>query len=221
MRVLLVGGGKVGSHLAVGLRDGGHVVSVVEADERRASHLAEEPDILVFRGDGSDVRLMRSAGVERMDWVLAVTGVDEDNLVVCQLAATLGAANVLARLNDPRNAAAFDSLGVPSVSVTDLMAQVLSREIEVADLSRIAITGSGQISIVERLVPDGFTAIALADLDLPPAAVVATLQRGDDVFVPDALTMLRAGDRLTAVTSLASERAFYDLFDATAGEQSK
>ncbi len=218
MRVLLIGGGKVGSHLAAGLRDAGHVVSVIEGDAARSSKLADEKGILVFHGDGSDVRLLRSAGVARADWVLGVTGIDENNLVACQLALTLGAKNVLARLNDPSNGAAFDSLGVPSVSVTDLMAQVLSREIEVADLSRIAVFADGQVIVVERQVPDRFADTRVADLALPAAAVVATVRRGDEIAVPDADTVLRAGDRVTAVTAVESEQAFSDLFDVVEAE---
>jgi trk system potassium uptake protein TrkA len=156
VRILLIGGGKVGSYLAREFVTDGHVVSVIEESVERARTVIEESGALVFEGDGTDVELLRSADVDRTDWVLAVTGRDEDNLVACELAATLGAKHVLARLNNPRNRPTFDALKIPVIGVTDLMAGVISHEVEVSDLSRVALMGGGKISLVERSIPEGF-----------------------------------------------------------------
>ncbi len=220
--MLLVGGGKVGSFLTRELLKAGHVVSVIEADETRARNLAEDTRALVFAGDGTDVRLLGDADVDRSDWVLAVSGHDEDNLVACQLALTLGAKRVLARLNDPRNRSTFEALGIPVVAVTDLMAQVISREVEVSDLHRIALMAGGNISLIERMVPDGFPARPLSEIEFPPPSILVTVVRGDDVEVPTASTVLRPGDRVLAVTTLGNERAFCDaLVDMAGGQRSK
>ena len=220
MRVLLVGGGKVGSYMARELLEAGHVVAVIESDPARLEHLADIRDLLVFGGDGTDVALLKSADVDRADWLLAVTGEDEVNLVACQLATTLGAGAVIARLNDPRNRPTFEALHVPVVAVTDLMASVISREIEVNDLRRVALLGDGQISVVERVVPEGFPATRLAELDLPTPSILVTLTRDGDVTVPNADTVLEAGDMVMAVTSVDCERAFCDAFDAPTPEES-
>ena len=155
MRMLLIGGGKVGSFLARELDKAGHVVSVIEEDHERALDLSEDTKVLVFQGDGTDVELLNAADVDRTDWLLAVTGRDEANLVACQLSLTLGAKRVLARLNDPRNRPTFDALDIPVVAVTDLMAQLISREVEVSDLHRIALMAGGQVSLIERILRRG------------------------------------------------------------------
>ncbi len=214
MRMLLVGGGKVGAYLARQLEGEGHVVTVIEDDPQRAQTIAESGDILVFQGDGTDVGLLRSADVDRADWVVGVTGRDEVNLVACQLALTLGAARVLARLNDPRNRPTFEALEIPVVAVTDLLAHVISQEVGVEDLQRIALLGGGRISLVERTVGDSFPATKLLDLTLPQPALLVTVVRNGEVFVPTASTSLRPGDRVMAVTSIENESALCRAIDA-------
>ena len=156
MRIVIIGGGKVGSYLTRVMREAGHVVAVIEQDAGRAESIAEETEALVLEGDGTDVELLNTAGVDRADWVLAVTGQDEDNLVACQLATTLGANRVLARLNNPGNRPTFEALNIPVVAVTDLMVQVISREVQadVGELVRLALLGRGQVSLLEVSIPD-------------------------------------------------------------------
>jgi trk system potassium uptake protein TrkA len=217
MRILLVGGGKVGSFLARELDEVGHVVSVIEEDADRALDLSEDTKVLTFNGDGTDIELLRVADADRADWVLAVTGKDEANLVACQLALTLGASRVLARLNDPRNRPTFEALGIPVVAVTDLMAQLISHEVEVSDLHRIALVAEGRVSLIERTMRSDSPTVPLADLDLPQPALIVTIVRDREVFVPTASTVLIPGDRVLAVTALANEQALCDALDALAG----
>lgn len=219
MRMLVIGGGKVGSYLTRELLKAGHVTTVIEADETRARNLAEATKALVFAGDGTDVDLLKSADVHRSDWLLAVSGHDEDNLVACQLARTLGAKRVLARLNDPRNRATFEALGIPVVAVTDLMAQVISREVEVSDLHRIALMAGGNVSLIERIVPEGFPTRPLSELVFPQPSVLVTVIRGDDVVVPSADTVLRSGDRVLAVTTLENEAPFCAALETLAARE--
>jgi trk system potassium uptake protein TrkA len=214
MRALLIGGGKVGSYLARELDKAGHVVSVIEANLERAEALAESGRVLVFRGDGTDVGLLKSANVDRADWVLAVTGRDEANLVSCQIATTLGAQHVLARLNDPRNRPTFDALDVPVVAVTDLMVQIISQQVEVGDLQRIALVAGGKVSLIERTLGAGFAPTALNDLALPQPALVVAVVRDGDVSVPTGTTVVQSGDRLLAVTTVQNEAVLCDALDA-------
>ena len=209
MRALLIGGGKVGSFLAIELRAAGHVVALIEIVPDRAHDVTNTSDVLVFEGDGTDVDLLKSADVGRADWVLAVTGVDEVNLVACQLALTLGAKRVLARLNDPGNRPTFDALDIPVVAVTDLMASVIRHEVAVPDLSRIALIGDGSLSVCEVEIPAGFPEQPLADLELPRPSLLVALISDGEVSVPGADTLLKPGDRVTAVTTVANERALH------------
>ncbi len=215
MRIILVGGGKVGAYLARELDRAGHVVSVIEEDATRAEDLSEDTKALVFHGDGTAVTLLEAADVDRADWLLAVTGQDEDNLVACQLALTLGANRVIARLNNPRNRASFNALDIPVVAITDLMVQVIAREVEVSDLHRIALMAGGNVSLIERIIPIGFVPTTLRDLQLPQPAIIVAIVRGDEAIIPTAGSTIRPGDRVLAVTSLENEPA---LRDALAGD---
>lgn len=207
MRLVIVGGGKVGSYLTRVLRVAGHVVAVIEQDAGRAAGLAEETEALVLEGDGTDVELLKTAGADRADWLLAVTGLDENNVVACQLGATLGANRVLARLNNPRNRPTFEALGIPVVAVTDLMVQVISREVEadVGELVRLALLGRGQVSLLEVQIPDDTDEPEVVDLDLPQPSILVSVVRGDEVIVPKATTRLVPGDRVLAITAVDNE----------------
>ena len=160
---------------------------------------------VVLEGDGTSIDLLKEADVERADWVVAVTGRDEENLVACELAQTLGARRTIARLNDPRNRATFDALGIPVVAVTDLIGEVIEREVDVVELQRLAIIGRGRISLIEVEIPEGVSPQAVADLNLPPQTILVGVARDDRMVVPGAGTVIQPGDRVTAVTAVDQE----------------
>jgi len=213
VRILVIGGGKVGSSLSLMLENEGHVVSLIEVNAERAENLIENADFMVFHGDGSDVELLRAADIERIDWAVAVTGHDEDNLVACELARTLGAKNVLARLNNPLNRPTFEALGVPVVGVTELMAQVISREVDLVDLSRLAVIEGGDVSLVERELPDDYPSTRITDLELPRPSLLITLIRDGRASVPGPSTILKAGDKVLAVVPIEHEKSFAAAFE--------
>ncbi len=219
MRILVVGGGKVGSSLSRMLNEAGHVVSLIESSVTRAESLIEDADFMVFQGDGSDVELLQAADVGRVDWAVAVTGRDEDNLVACELARTLGAKNVIARLNNPLNRPTFEALGVPVVGVTSLIAQVISREVEVVDLSRLAVLEGGDVSLVERVLPDGYPVTRITELDLPKPSLLIALIREGRASVPGPATVLQARDKVIGVVPIENEKAFAAAFETGVVEE--
>lgn len=207
MRAIVIGGGKVGGYLGRELRKEGHTVTVVELNTTKAQRLADTSRALVIIGDGTDVEALNKADAARADWVVAVTGKDEDNLVACQLAKTLGAKQVIARLNDPTNAPTFAALGVPVVAVTDMIVQVISREVqlEVERLERVTLLARGELSLVEVDIPDEAPVRPVSEATLPPKTVLVALLREDEVLIPHGGTELRPGDRVLAVTTLPQE----------------
>jgi trk system potassium uptake protein TrkA len=202
MRVTLIGGGKVGSYLAKELFKAGHVITVIEVAHHHAEALSDDSKVLVLEGDGTDINLLKAADTDRSDWVLAVTGLDEVNLVACQLALTLGAKHVLARLNNPLNRPTFEALEIPVVAVTDVMATLISREVEVDEFRHITLLGRGEVSVYEIDVPEGVEPVPVPELRLPKGSLLVALVSGDEVSVPTASTILKPGDQVTAVSSV-------------------
>ncbi len=221
MRTLIIGGGKVGSYLARALGSHGHTITIVEADSERAQGLGDRSDFLVLAGDGTEVDVLNRADAARSDWVLGVTGKDEANLVACQLAKTLGAKRVIARLNDPRNRPTFDALGLPVVAVTDLIVDVISQEVqtEVSEIERLRLLGAGKLSLVEIDIPEDVPVRTVLEIDLPPQSVLVTHLRGAVVSVPNATTQVRPGDRVLAVTALEHEGELREALTAVTKER--
>ena len=214
MRMLLIGGGKVGSFLASELVSAGHFVALVEETQERAQSVADDVNAVVIHGDGTNVDMLEAAGVQDADWLLAVTGRDEVNFVACQLGLALGVKHVLARLNTPWNQATFEALNIPVVGITSLMVQVISQEVALSQLERIAVIGRGQLSLCEYEIPQGFSPTALRDLKLPAPSLIAAIVRADEVIVPEAGTHIHPGDRITAVTTVTQESALQQVFGA-------
>jgi Trk K+ transport system NAD-binding subunit len=148
--------------------------------------------------------------VEIVDMVIGsngagVTGLDEVNLVACQLALTMGARQVLARLNNPLNRPTFEALKVPVVAVTDFMATLISREVEAPESRHVTRLGRGEISAYEIDIPDHFDARPVAEVRLPSEPILTAVVSEDEVRVPTTTTQLRPGDQVTAVSSVDLE----------------
>lgn len=206
MRVVIIGGGKVGAYLAKELRSARHPVIVIEKSRSRAEQIADETDALIVAGDGTDIRLLSQVEIRSTDFVLALTGIDQDNLVACQLARTsFSVSKLLARLNDPRNRTTFSALDIPVVSVTDLLVQVISRELDLKELVRVALLGRGEVSLFEVEIPAGFPTRPLQSIELPAQSVLVAIRRGGDILVPHGDTELHPGDRVMAVTLVSLE----------------
>ncbi len=200
MRVLIIGGGKVGSYLARKLARTGHTVTVIEPRHDVAMKVVGETGVIVFEGDGTDVELLKRADVHRSDWLLAVSGKDDVNLVATQLGRTLGAKKVLARLNDPANSPTFQALGIRTVAVTDLMVGVLERDLKVDVLEASVLLAHGKLSVTEFEVGQAFEPKPLQDIDVPPFSVIVAIERGDELIVPRGPTVIHPGDRIVATS---------------------
>jgi trk system potassium uptake protein len=133
-----------------------------------------------------------------------LTGQDEDNLVATQLGKTLGAKRVIARLNDPANRATFEALDVPVVSVTHLIAQVISKEVEIPNLASSDLFGGGKVAVQELEIPETFEACLVADLDIPADALLVTVMRGDNVLIVRGNTMIKPGDHVLVASTISA-----------------
>jgi trk system potassium uptake protein TrkA len=214
VRVVIVGGGKLGGELAVRMLERGSTVIVIEENEERARRLSDWSGALVLTGDGTDMRRLESLDLRTTDVFVAVTGIDEDNLVACQLAsAAFGVRRVLARMNNPRNRASFRALGVPTVNVTDEMTDMIERSLELSDHVTRALPDRGGLVTAEVTVDEDFPPTSITGLGLPPSTVVVSVTRGESLSVPDGATEVHPGDRLLFVTQSASVEALNAIFD--------
>ena len=211
MYVIVVGGGKVGYYLTRILAKEGHEVTLIEKDRQRASQLAEELGEIVTWGDGCEVRTMQESGMGRANCVVAVTGDDEDNLVVCQIAKSkFGVARTISRVNNPKNEEIFAALGVDhTLSGTRIIYSLIQQEVEVGEMVLLSALKNGKIELVSVEIPASAPVVGkvVKDIHLPGGAVIAALLRGEDVLLPSATTKLLEGDTVIALAHQGEELA--------------
>jgi len=210
MYIVIVGGGKVGYYLTRSLVASGYEVAVVEKSAEKCDRIAEEiPGSVVVCGDGCEMATLEEVGLGRADLVIAVTGDDEDNLVVCQIAKRrFGVGRAIARINNPRNEAIFLRLGIDTtVSSTAIIEAQIEQRITTSSLVHLLSLHGMGIEIIElRLVADSpATGRRVQELGLPDDSLICMVIRNGKAEVPYGGTVLHAGDELVAVVSMQSE----------------
>lgn len=210
MKIIIVGGGKVGFYLAKTMRSQGHEAVLVEQDKEQCRMCADLLDVRVCSGDGTSQGVLREAGAEDADVVAAVTGRDESNLVCCQTAKKIfGVKKTVAKVNNPNNTAALRSLGVDTVvSATDFIIQNLKREADISAIRELVQLNEGEASLLEIILPENYklAGSTLMELDLPQSCSVACINRDGRTIIPRGQTRLHSGDKLLLVTLGTAER---------------
>ncbi|HSC50285.1 MAG TPA: TrkA family potassium uptake protein [Gaiellaceae bacterium] len=205
MYILIAGGGKVGANLArVLLSDGKHEVTLVEQRRDRFERLEQEFEHQVLLGDATELFVLERAGIARPpDVVAALTGDDEDNLIICQLAREkYGVQKVIARVNDPRNQAHFDLLGIsPTVSATRGLMALIEHEVPEHDLVHLLELRKENLEIVEVQIPEGAPAAGkrVERLDLPEGSRLISIMRNGRSEIAVGATELQPGDQVLAI----------------------
>jgi trk system potassium uptake protein len=216
MYAIIAGGGNVGFFLARELIEQGHEILIIETNGERAEFIANELGNVVLRGNADEASTLAEAGAERADVIIAVTGDDPRNLVLCQVAKRrFGTQRTIARINDPRNESLFLMLGIDAtVNATQVMLSVLEQEIPQANLVPLLRLRNTDIEVVEALVAAGspVTGIPLREIDLPPESTVAVVIRSGSAFFPNGATVLKGGDEVVALTRSVHEPRLRSLF---------
>jgi trk system potassium uptake protein TrkA len=203
MYVIVVGAGKVGWNLARELLEKGHEVTLLESDRDRYQAVEQELEHHVQYGDASELWVLERAGVSRADLVIAVTGDDEDNILICQVAKEKYMVDrIIARVNNPRNREHFELLGIrPNVSATDLILRLIEHEVPEYGLVHLLDLQEERLEIIEMLLADDSRATGkrVADLQMPEGSLLISVLRGGTGFVPGPDTVLESGDEILAV----------------------
>ncbi|MFH1576539.1 MAG: NAD-binding protein [Candidatus Margulisiibacteriota bacterium] len=211
MYVLVVGGGKVGHSLAKTLANKGYDSALVEKEEPIARKIAEELEqVLVIAGDGCDPARLEDAGIARAQVVAAVTGDDEDNLIICQLARdTFGVPRVIARVNNPSNEVTFKKLGIDTVSSTSIISKLIEEEATIGDIFTLLALKRGKLSIVEAILNSKSPAVnkSIKELRLPADSILATIVRDNQIIFPKGETKLKVNDSVIALATIEQEKA--------------
>lgn len=128
MRSIVVGGGSVGYNLIKSLRQKGHKVTLVDSNKSICEVIAEDMDIEVIWGDGTDIEVLKDAGIEKADYLAAVTGSDDINFVICKLSKLyFKINNTIASVANPSNAMIYKTLGIEkTICVTDSIVKLMT-----------------------------------------------------------------------------------------------
>jgi trk system potassium uptake protein len=201
--IIIAGAGKVGWNLARELIEDEHEVTVIESDRSRYLTVEEELEHAIQHGDASELWVLERAGIVRADMVVAVTGDDEDNMLISQVAKEKYLVeHTISRVNNPRNLEHFELLGVrPVVSATDLILRLIEHEVPHHGLVHLLDLRQEQLEIIELEVAEGAPAAgtSIGELDLPEGCLVVSVLRDGSGFVPKSDTIVEAGDEVLVV----------------------
>ncbi|MGE5197055.1 MAG: potassium channel family protein [Deltaproteobacteria bacterium] len=215
MYILIVGAGKVGYFLARRLCLNNHTVSIIDRDKAICEDIAKELEILVINGDGCDPLILEEAGVSRADVVAAVTGDDEDNLIICQLAKEkFNIQRTVGRVNNPDNEHAFAQLGIDvPIDSTKIIAKIIEEEVSFSDFVNLMSFKRGKLAIVRVDLPEDSPVInkKVHEIILPADSVLVSIVRGEEVIVPKGNTVLKPGDDIIALTLIGNEPQLLNL----------
>lgn len=209
MYVIVVGGGKVGFYLTQTLLADHHEVLLIERDVAKVDRFTESLGGVVQVGDGAEAATLMAAGAARADVVIAVTGEDEDNLVICQMAKQkFQVGRTIARVNNPKNEHLFRMLGIDvTVSQTNYILNLIEQAIPDRSFVHLLSLRHADLAIVDAKI-DGSSVVAhraMAEIELPINTTIAAIARGPHLIVPTATTELLPGDDVIAVAHREQE----------------
>ena len=210
MYIVIGGGGQVGYYLAKGLIEQGHEVLLLEKDARRVERLSEELGPSIMRGDACEARTLAEVGAQRANLVIAVTGDDEDNLVICQVAkARFHVLTTIARVNNPRNEGLFRRLGIDvTISPTQSILHMIEAQLPHHTLVPLMTLTRAGLGLVELTVPPTSPAAGktVRSLTLPNSVNLALIVRGDANLTPTGDTVILPEDHIFALVTTEGEQ---------------
>lgn len=215
MYIIVVGGGKVGFYLTKSLLSEGHEVLLIERDPEKAENHIEQFGAVVVAGDGAEAATLAAAGAGRADVVIAVTGEDEDNLVISQMAKQkFNVAKTIARVNNPKNENLFRMLGIDvTVSQTNYILGLIEQSIPDMSFVHLLSLKHEDMAIIDAKVGEHSRVAhrAINEINIPSECIIAAIVRGSELIIPTPDTVLKPGDDLIAIAHKNSEAALQEM----------
>ncbi|HHW45718.1 MAG TPA: TrkA family potassium uptake protein [Clostridiales bacterium] len=216
MRVIIVGGGKLGYFATKTLMQRGMDVKLIERNHDRCEHIANLLDVPVICSDGTTVESLSKAGADKADVLLAVTGTDQDNIVACELGKhRFNIKKVIARANNPKNIDIMKMLGADIVVCsTKLITDLIEMEVDTSGFRMLLTLNNGESEIIELVVPKNwrYSGHKLSELGLPRNCIIVSLTRNGRLEIPRGDTVLLPGDRLIVFLEKESQKAIEKIF---------
>jgi trk system potassium uptake protein TrkA len=218
MYVIVAGGGKVGLNLTRELMAKGHEVTLIENNRRRFTILEPQLEHVVHLGDATELWVLERAGIERADMVIAVTGDDEDNIIISQVAREkYGREKIIARCNNIRNMEHFDLLNIkPVISSTDLILRLIEHEVPQYGLVHLLKLQAEDLEIIEVEVSPGSPSAGktVSEIELPDGGLIIAILREGEGIVPSGDTLINTGDEVMLILNPGLEDDITRLFTA-------
>lgn len=204
MKVTIIGGGKVGYYLVRTLIEHGHEPTVIEANRAVCEHIANEMDIPIICGDATRLEVLEIADIQDSSALVSVTGSDETNLIVCQLAKKkFGVEKTVAKSNNPKNVAVMQALGIDNViNSTNSIASLIEREVDTSRIKQVLSLNRGEVTLFEVQLPENYVydGKMLMDIKLPVLFNIVSITRGGCMIIPRGQSMLKSGDKLLVIS---------------------
>ncbi len=215
MYVVIVGCSEAGYHLSKALIAGGHEVEVIERNVNRYNLITEELGSVALLGNGTDEVTLKNAGVSRADMVVALTGVDSTNLVVCQMAKHIfQVPRTMALIKDPKNEPIFTQVGVDVViNSIHLALEALEEGVPGRPLIHLMNLRVPGMELVSVSIPEDANIVGkrLGEVELPPNSFISLVVKKGGAELPDSRSLVESEDELVAVTPTGNEQILYDI----------
>ncbi len=218
MKIILVGGGKVGTALARQLSEENHNVTIIDTNKAKVDHLAETYDVMGIVGNGASISTLNEAGIEDTDVFIAVTGSDELNLLCCMFARKAGNCHTIARVRNPSYSHELEfikkQIGISAIINPEMAAaKEISRLLRFPSASKIDTFAEGRVRLIKFTLTgtSGLDGVAIREIPsrLESDILVCAVERGEEVVIPDGNFVLRSGD---LVTFLATQEKAHEFF---------
>jgi trk system potassium uptake protein TrkA len=211
MYLIVAGGGKIGYYLTKTLVNEGYEVLLIEKDRRKVDIYTERFGNVVMHGDACEASVLDGAGASRANVVIAVTGDDEDNLVISQMAKKkFNVPRAIARINNPKNEEIFRRLGIDvTVSQTNVIQSLIEQEIPERSFVHLLTLKHADLALVSAHISSDSSVVGeiIAAIPLPAETVIGAILRDGKVLVPSGSTSLLAGDEVFVLARRENEPA--------------